>query len=131
LAHLHTSSAQHLYIIEPLGYLDFLALEQHARFVITDSGGIQEETTCLQVPCITLRENTERPVTVSIGTNVLVGHDMDLLKQHVHDILGSRAKKGTLPALWDGDTASRIAEVVTSGVWRRCGASNRVLQMAR
>jgi UDP-N-acetylglucosamine 2-epimerase (non-hydrolysing) len=107
-----------LRLIEPLGYLDFLSLEQHARLVITDSGGIQEETTCLRIPCITLRENTERPVTVSLGTNTLVGRNMDRLKQEVRAVLAGEAKKGKLPPLWDGNASVRISDVITSGAWR-------------
>ena len=105
-------------LAEPLGYLDFLALEQNAKLVITDSGGIQEETTCLGVPCLTVRENTERPVTLSMGTNVLVGQDMDILKQQVASILRGEIKKGKLPPLWDGKAAERISQVIASGTWR-------------
>lgn len=99
-------------MLEPLGYLDFLALEQHAKVVITDSGGVQEETTCLGVPCLTLRENTERPATVTWGTNVLVGRDMVRLKQEVERVLTGQGKRGTLPPLWDGLAASRIARTM-------------------
>jgi UDP-N-acetylglucosamine 2-epimerase (non-hydrolysing) len=102
-----------LHLIDPLGYLDFLAMQRKAAVVITDSGGIQEETTFLGVPCLTLRENTERPVTVNVGTNVLVGHDMDRLKTEVYRILGGKAKKGSVPPLWDGGASKRIAAVIT------------------
>jgi UDP-N-acetylglucosamine 2-epimerase (non-hydrolysing) len=108
-----------LHFIEPLGYVDFLALEQGAKVVITDSGGIQEETTYLGVPCLTLRENTERPVTVRLGTNILVGHDTNRLKEEVGRILAGNAKKGSLPPLWDGNAASRTADVIL-GSWSRC-----------
>ncbi|MCP4665708.1 MAG: UDP-N-acetylglucosamine 2-epimerase (non-hydrolyzing) [Deltaproteobacteria bacterium] len=101
-----------LQLIEPLGYLDFLTLEKDASVVITDSGGIQEETTFLGVPCLTVRENTERPVTVDMGTNILIGHDMERLKQEVEKILRGDAKKGRIPPLWDGKTGERIAEVI-------------------
>lgn len=115
----HAAQAdQRMRMIEPLGYLDFLGLEQHARVVITDSGGVQEETTCLAVPCITVRENTERPVTVSLGTNVLVGRDMDRLKQEVRGVLTGNAKSGKLPPLWDGNAGVRISEVIAAGKWR-------------
>lgn len=91
-----------LRLIEPVGYLEFLALQKSATVVITDSGGIQEETTFLGVPCLTVRENTERPVTVKVGTNTLVGRDMERLKKEVYKILDGKAKKGSVPPLWDG-----------------------------
>jgi UDP-N-acetylglucosamine 2-epimerase (non-hydrolysing) len=80
--------------------------------VITDSGGIQEETTYLGVPCLTVRENTERPVTVSMGTNVLVGRDRDKLRTELSRVLIGKAKKGVIPPLWDGKTGERIADIV-------------------
>ena len=101
-----------LQLLDPLGTVEFLALERHAMFVITDSGGIQEETTCLGVPCLTVRKNTERPITVTMGTNILVGHDMDRLRAEVSQILSGESKQGQLPPLWDGHAAERIAEVV-------------------
>jgi len=98
---------------EPLGYLEFLRLMEGAAMVITDSGGIQEETTFLQTPCLTFRSSTERPVTVELGTNTLLA---DLNPQTVHEhmmaILEGRAKKGTIPPFWDGQAAERIAEVL-------------------
>jgi len=101
-----------LRVIEPLGYLEFLALQKNARVVITDSGGIQEETTYLGTPCLTLRENTERPITVTLGTNVLIGRDWDLLRGEFHRALnGGRHQIGGLP-LWDGKASDRIAEVI-------------------
>lgn len=118
-------------LVEPLGYLDFLALEQHARLVITDSGGIQEETTCLGVPCLTVRENTERPVTISVGTNILVGRDMERLKQQVRRILAGNAKKGKLPPLWDGNAALRVSDVVVAGAWRSALPSARIPSIAK
>lgn len=93
----------------PLGYLDFLALQQHAALVITDSGGIQEETTYLQVPCLTVRENTERPVTIALGTNQLVGQDMARLQRESLRVLRGEIKVGRIPPLWDGEAALRIA----------------------
>ncbi len=104
--------ASNLRLIDPLGYLEFLALQEHAAVVLTDSGGIQEETTFLGVPCITLRANTERPVTVSIGTNVLVGQDMGLLRLELERVLDGRFKRGEIPPLWDGKAAERIAECI-------------------
>jgi UDP-N-acetylglucosamine 2-epimerase (non-hydrolysing) len=98
--------------LEPLAYLDFLALQAHAAGVITDSGGIQEETTYLGVPCLTMRENTERPVTVSIGTNTLIGADLARLRDEVRAIAEGRGKRGAIPLLWDGRAAERIAKVL-------------------
>ena len=101
-----------LKLIEPIGYLDFLKLEKYAKFVLTDSGGIQEETTVLQVPCLTLRENTERPITIELGTNQLVELDRDVIIQKVNTILNGHYKKGSIPPLWDGHTAERIVQVM-------------------
>jgi UDP-N-acetylglucosamine 2-epimerase (non-hydrolysing) len=99
--------------IEPLGYLEFLALQKNAMVVITDSGGIQEETTYLGTPCLTLRENTERPITVTLGTNVLIGRDWELLRKEFHKALsGGRKPTGLIP-LWDGKASERIAEILT------------------
>lgn len=103
-----------LQILDPLPYIDFLALVARATAVITDSGGVQEETTYLGVPCLTMRENTERPITVSMGTNVLVGRDPERLREEISKVLGGNAKKGTVPPLWDGRSGERIAEVLTS-----------------
>ncbi|HEY2028742.1 MAG TPA: UDP-N-acetylglucosamine 2-epimerase, partial [Myxococcales bacterium] len=99
-------------LIEPLGYLDFLALTAGAKLVMTDSGGIQEETTALGVPCLTMRENTERPVTVEVGTNQLVGTDPAKVVPAAREVLAGRAKKGRLPELWDGRAAERIGDVL-------------------
>jgi len=101
-----------LHICDPLSYLEFLALQAGATVVLTDSGGIQEETTFLGVPCLTLRANTERPVTVEIGTNVLIGNDPKNLRTELARILDGRHKKGAIPALWDGHAGERIARVV-------------------
>jgi len=96
-------------LLEPLGYLDFLALERHAAVVITDSGGIQEETTYLGVPCLTLRTTTERPITISLGTNVLIGTEPGRLQAELAIILAGKGKKGQCPPLWDGHASERIA----------------------
>jgi len=108
------SASQNMNFLNPIGYLDFLALQQHAKVVITDSGGIQEETTYLNVPCLTVRENTERPVTVSIGTNILVGQDMGRLGSEVERIMDGCAKKGTVPPLWDGKASEKIADIIVN-----------------
>jgi UDP-N-acetylglucosamine 2-epimerase (non-hydrolysing) len=99
---------------EPLGYLDFLALQKHATLVVTDSGGVQEETTFLGVPCLTLRENTERPITIEQGTNQLIGQDMALLGREVERILREGARPGRIPELWDGQASERIAGAIAS-----------------
>ncbi len=103
-----------LRLIDPAGYLDFLALEDAARLVLTDSGGVQEETTVLGVPCLTLRESTERPITVTEGTNRVVGRDPSRILAGARDILA----KGVVPrcpALWDGRAGERIARVIVDG----------------
>lgn len=111
---LHPKSAsQNLKFLDPIGYLDFLVLQRHATLVITDSGGIQEETTYLNVPCLTVRENTERPVTVMLGTNILVGRDMERLRTETRRILSGEARQGLAPPLWDGHAAERIATILT------------------
>jgi UDP-N-acetylglucosamine 2-epimerase (non-hydrolysing) len=101
-----------LHLLEPLPYIEFLALQSHATAVITDSGGIQEETTYLKVPCLTLRENTERPVTVELGTNILLGQDPARLQSELAKILAGNAKTGTIPPQWDGCAGERIADVL-------------------
>ncbi|MBM3495175.1 MAG: UDP-N-acetylglucosamine 2-epimerase (non-hydrolyzing) [Armatimonadetes bacterium] len=98
--------------VEPQGYLQFLALQKHACVVVTDSGGIQEETTYLGVPCLTVRENTERPVTITEGTNTLVGRDTERLRREVIQALNGHAKPGRIPDLWDGHAGERIADAL-------------------
>jgi UDP-N-acetylglucosamine 2-epimerase (non-hydrolysing) len=105
-------ACERIILSEPVTYLQFLGLQRHAAVVITDSGGIQEETTYLGVPCLTMRENTERPVTVSIGTNQLIGRDTDRMEREVLAILEGRGKKGSVPDLWDGAASERIAGIV-------------------
>jgi UDP-N-acetylglucosamine 2-epimerase (non-hydrolysing) len=100
-------------LLEPQGYLDFLKLQKDAVVVITDSGGVQEETTYLGVPCLTMRCNTERPVTVSIGTNVLVGNDMQKLRYEFCRVLDDKSRRGGIPPLWDGKAGERIARIIT------------------
>jgi UDP-N-acetylglucosamine 2-epimerase (non-hydrolysing) len=108
-----------LRLIDPVGYLDFLCLLSSASLVLTDSGGIQEETTALGVPCLTLRENTERPVTISQGSNLLVGTDPEKIIAAARNILAGNRKIGTIPPLWDGKTAQRIVEILLRVVPRR------------
>jgi UDP-N-acetylglucosamine 2-epimerase (non-hydrolysing) len=107
-----------LRIIPPVGYLDFLCLLSKATLVLTDSGGIQEETTALGVPCLTLRENTERPITISQGTNLLVGTDPEKIVLAATEILAGNGKTGCIPALWDGQAAKRIVDVLIKEVPR-------------
>jgi UDP-N-acetylglucosamine 2-epimerase (non-hydrolysing) len=101
-------------LVPPAGYLDFIALQDAARVVLTDSGGVQEETTALGVPCVTLRENTERPITVEEGTNVLAGRDPARIVSTVNAVLDAPPAPRR-PALWDGRASDRIAEVLLSG----------------
>ncbi len=104
---------KNLRVVDPLGYLDFLALYSQARLVLTDSGGIQEETTALGIPCLTLRENTERPITVELGTNVVVGTDTARIVDAASAALnGAGWKTPQQPPLWDGHTSERILDVL-------------------
>jgi len=105
---------ERLLIIPPLSYLDFLKLEMYAKFVMTDSGGIQEETTVLSIPCLTLRNTTERPITISQGTNILVWNDSQRITEEAFKILDGKGKTGNCPELWDGRTAERIVEILAS-----------------
>jgi UDP-N-acetylglucosamine 2-epimerase (non-hydrolysing) len=98
--------------VPPMGYLEFLHLMSEARILLTDSGGIQEESTVLEVPCLTLRENTERPATVDEGTNLLIGRDPDRLRQEAAKILRGEGKRGRIPEGWDGRAAERITEAI-------------------
>ena len=98
--------------VDPLGYLEFLALQRQAAAVVTDSGGIQEESTFLGIPCLTVRENTERPVTITLGTNVLVGQDPARLLAETRRVLNGHRPEGRIPPLWDGCAAARIANVL-------------------
>lgn len=107
----HQGHDNTLHLVPPAGYLDFLRLMACAKIVLTDSGGIQEETTILQVPCITLRENTERPITVEVGTNRLVGTDPEAILSGFREAVNSKSK-GRIPELWDGRAAERIADIL-------------------
>jgi len=108
-----------LCVIPPIGYLDFLCLLSKATLVLTDSGGIQEETTALGVPCLTLRENTERPVTISQGTNLLIGSDPEKVVAAAREALTGQGKTGRLPNLWDGCAAERIVKLLLTELPRR------------
>lgn len=101
-----------LRLVDPFGYLDFLRLTSGAALVLTDSGGLQEETTALGVPCLTLRENTERPVTVELGTNLVVGTDAERIVSAAHDALDGARRGARIPPLWDGRTAGRILDAI-------------------
>jgi len=115
--------APRLLTTEPLGYLEFLRLMADSRFVLTDSGGVQEETTVLGTPCLTLRDNTERPVTVTHGTNIIVGSEPPRIWAEVRRILDDGGKRGRVPERWDGEAARRIADVLESHFASLGGAS--------
>jgi UDP-N-acetylglucosamine 2-epimerase (non-hydrolysing) len=106
-------------VLPPQGYLEMVGLMKSATLVITDSGGVQEETTVLGVPCLTMRENTERPITVEQGTNVLVGRDRSLMRRYVSEILSGAGKCGRVPELWDGKASDRIARHLVSWLVQR------------
>jgi len=97
---------------EPLGYLDFQKLIKYSKFVLTDSGGVQEETTYRQIPCLTLRKNTERPVTCTIGTNTLLPFDIKSIEEYILQIKNNQYKKGTIPPLWDGQATERVVKIL-------------------
>jgi UDP-N-acetylglucosamine 2-epimerase (non-hydrolysing) len=106
------AAASGLQIVEPLSYLESLDLMMHAKLVLTDSGGLQEETTVLGVPCLTIRENTERPVTITAGTNTLVGTDPGRILAETRRILDGKGKTGSIPELWDGHASERIVKIL-------------------
>lgn len=114
IKYLSTYALPNLLLVDPLGYIDFLALISQSKFVLTDSGGIQEETTFLKVPCLTLRENTERPITINQGTNTLCYNNKNKILREVNKILKGKYKKGRIPKLWDGKTAERIVKILIS-----------------
>jgi len=102
---------KNLLLIDPIGYYDFIKLEMEAKFILTDSGGIQEETTYFGIPCLTLRPNTERPITIIEGTNKLVKLETEDIIKEAKEILSGKIKKGKIPKFWDGKTAERIVEI--------------------
>ena len=107
-------------LLPPQGYLEMLGLMRDATLVLTDSGGLQEETTALGVPCLTLRDNTARPITAEQGTNTLVGRDAQAIRVGVADILRGEGKRGRVPEYWDGHAADRIAADLAA--WLAAGA---------
>ncbi len=104
--------SKNIMLADPLGYVEFISLVHGSRFVITDSGGIQEETTYLKLPCLTLRPNTERPITITKGSNTLIGNDFTLLKKKINAIVKGTYKKGSIPEKWDGKAGERIAKII-------------------
>jgi UDP-N-acetylglucosamine 2-epimerase (non-hydrolysing) len=114
-------------IIPPLGYLDFLCLMKHAKLVVTDSGGVQEETTCLGVPCVTVRENTERPITVDAGTNVIAGVRKEGIREAIK-LQENAARKIAAPEKWDGHTAERIVEIICRAASDRRASASRIAE---
>ncbi len=105
--------SENIILSEPIGYIDFLALTKNAELILTDSGGIQEESTFLGVQCITLRDTTERPITVEVGTNQLLGNNLELAEQKANEILDGNKKNGSIPELWDGKAAERIVKILS------------------
>lgn len=119
------SATPQLHYVDPLGYLEFNYLVKHAKGVITDSGGITEETTVLGVPCLTLRDNTERPETITIGTNELIGTDPNKLPPALARLMAGQWKKGSIPPLWDGKAAERIVEHLERLLRTNCNCGDR------
>lgn len=126
---LDRSLGRNIILTDPLGYLDFLCLMKHAALVVTDSGGVQEETTCLGIPCVTVRENTERPVTVESGTNIVAGTDAERIKDAVRRQVG-RPWAGDVPEKWDGRAAARILDVLIGTHHEGAGGRGPRLQRA-
>ena len=103
---------ENIILLEAQGYLDFLQLMQNSKGLLTDSGGIQEETTFLNIPCLTLRDNTERPVTVDLGTNILLPLDKELILENLEKVISGNWKQGQIPRMWDGKAAERMADII-------------------
>jgi UDP-N-acetylglucosamine 2-epimerase (non-hydrolysing) len=106
----HALDGARIAMLPPQGYLGMVGLMRGARLALTDSGGVQEETTALGIPCLTLRSNTERPITVEQGTNVLVGSNRECVLSTVHEIMSGRHRRGSIPEGWDGHAAERLAD---------------------
>jgi UDP-N-acetylglucosamine 2-epimerase (non-hydrolysing) len=106
-----TRAIDNLMLIEPAGYYDFMKLQMEAKFIITDSGGVQEESTWFGIPCLTLRPNTERPITITKGSNQLINLNSDIISEAIENILAGKPKKGTIPKYWDGKTAPRVVDI--------------------
>lgn len=121
----HLLASPRLILLPPQGYLEILGLMAEARIVLTDSGGLQEETTALGIPCLTLRQNTERPITVEQGTNTLVGRDIDAIRREAGEILAGRGKHGRVPERWDGRAAERIAADLAAWLFQKHQASTK------
>jgi len=115
-------SLKNIHLMDPIGYLDFLKLNSSAKVVLTDSGGIQEETTVLKVPCITLRDNTERPVTAEIGSNQIVGTDPERIVGAYREATSGRRPEPKIPPMWDGKAAQRIVEATLNAFCRENGS---------
>lgn len=107
---------ENVIVTDPIGYIDFMALTKNSELIVTDSGGIQEESTYMGVQCITVRDNTERPITVEVGTNQLIGTDLAKVKQAALEVLSGKTKKGKIPKLWDGKAAERITEIISKKI---------------
>jgi UDP-N-acetylglucosamine 2-epimerase (non-hydrolysing) len=118
-------SSHSIHGMDPLGYLDFLSLMISAKFVLTDSGGIQEETTVLGIPCLTLRNTTERPITLTQGTNVLVWNDTEKIAKEAFKVLDGKAKNTQIPKYWDGKTAERIVKILVGEHFKKDGKFNQ------
>jgi len=113
------ANMENIALTEPLGYLEFMSLLAHSKFVLTDSGGIQEETTVLGIPCLTLRKNTERPITVKEGTNIIVGTNKEKIIEESNKILNGNSKSGRIPKFWDGKAAERIVKILIKSLKNR------------
>ncbi len=120
----HLINARCMLMLPPQGYLEMLGLMSGSRIVLTDSGGLQEETTALGIPCLTLRENTERPITVEQGSNTMVGRETAAIRHHAAEILAGHGKNGRVPELWDGQAAGRIAADLAAWLLQRHAATS-------
>jgi UDP-N-acetylglucosamine 2-epimerase (non-hydrolysing) len=122
----YLNSSNNLIITEPLGYFDFLKLEKNAKLILTDSGGVQEESTYFGVPCLTLRENTERPITITEGSNQLVDLNVESIVNSSLGIIEGKVKKGKIPKYWDGKTAKRVVKVLDEWFGKRSEVTENI-----